>query len=387
MKVAYILPSLQKASGWRSHAIAFLGAIAAHVSPVLLVPATDIMEAQQLFSQWPIVSLPATQAASIGSFHGLQALLRTYRALGRLRLPAVDLVHSLEAYPTGLVGDWLAHRLKRPHMLTSHGTYGVIWREVFPDHLIYSGVLQRAGLVCPVSQGTAGLMIENFSRVLPAAKVFPILNGNDFYQHVPRLQALERRPPAIPTLLTVGDVKPRKGQHASLAAFARVKTHLPQARYYIAGRYKQNDYFQKLQQFVAEQKLSEVKFLGAVSDEALQKLYSQASLLVLAAQQSGLHFEGFGLVFLEAGAYGLPVIGTRSGGVADAVKEGETGLLVEPQDINGLAEAMLRLLQDAELAQRLGRANRLWSETLTWERNAAEYAQAYQVLLARAANK
>jgi phosphatidylinositol alpha-1,6-mannosyltransferase len=108
---------------------------------------------------------------------------------------------------------------------------------------------------------------------------------------------------------------------------------------------------------------------------------------VLAAQQSGLHFEGFGLVFLEAGAYGLPVIGTRSGGVADAVKEGETGLLVEPQDINGLAEAMLRLLQDAELAQRLGRANRLWSETLTWERNAAEYAQAYQVLLARAANK
>jgi glycosyltransferase involved in cell wall biosynthesis len=387
MKVAYILPSLQKASGWRSHAIAFLGAIAAHVSPLLLVPATDLAEAQRLFPQWPINSLPATQAAPIGSFHGLRLLLATFRALGLLRLPAVDLVHSLEAYPTGLVGDWLARRLKRPHILTSHGTYGVIWREVFPDRFTYSGVLQRASLVCPVSQGTARLMIENFSRVLPVAKVLPILNGNDFYQRVPRAQALERRPPDIPTLLTVGDIKPRKGQHASLAAFARVKSHLPQARYYIAGRYKQNDYFQQLQQFVAEQKLSEVKFLGTVSNEVLQGLYSQASLFVLAAQQSGLHFEGFGLVFLEAGAYGLPVIGTRSGGVADAVKEGETGLLVEPQDIDGLANAMLRLLQDAELAQRLGQANRLWSETLTWERNAAEYVQAYQVLLARGANQ
>jgi glycosyltransferase involved in cell wall biosynthesis len=387
MKIAYILPSLQKASGWRSHAIAFLGAIAAHVSPLLLVPAADLAEAQRLFPRWPIVSLPSTQAAATGSLHGLRLLLATYLALGRLHLPAVDLVHSLEAYPTGLVGDWLARRLRRPHMLTSHGTYGVIWREVFPDRFTYSGVLQRASLICPVSQGTARLMIDNFSRVLPAAKVLPILNGNDFYQRVPRAQALERRPPGIPTLLTVGDVKPRKGQHASLAAFARVKSHLPQARYYIAGRYKQNDYFQQLQQFISEQKLSEVKFLGAVSDEVLQGLYSQASLFVLAAQQSDLHFEGFGLVFLEAGAYGLPVIGTRSGGVADAVKEGETGLLVEPQDIDGLAEAMLRLLQDAELAQRLGRANRLWSETLTWERNAAEYAQAYQVLLAGAANQ
>jgi glycosyltransferase involved in cell wall biosynthesis len=384
MKVAYILPSLQKASGWRRHAIAFLRAIADHVSPHLLVPAVDFTEAQKLFPQWPVFSLPATQAAVMGSLHGVRLLMETWRALARVGLPAVDLVHSLEAYPTGLVGDWLARRLKRPHLLTSHGTYGVVWHDFFPDRFVYRGVLRRANLVCPVSQGTARLMTQYFGRALQATKVHPILNGNDFYRRVPPSQAFERQPPTVPTLLTVGDVKPRKGQHVSLAAFAEVKAHLPEARYYIAGRHKNNDYFQQLQQFVSQQKLSEVSFLGPVSDEALQKLYYQASVFVLAAQQAGLHFEGFGLVYLEAGAYGLPVIGTRSGGVADAVKEGETGLLVEPQDVSGLAEAMLRLLQDTDLARRLGQANRRWAETLTWERNAAEYARAYQDLLARA---
>jgi glycosyltransferase involved in cell wall biosynthesis len=384
MKVAYILPSLQKASGWRSHAIAFLGAIATHVVPFLLVPTGDAAEAQRLFPGWPIFPLPATQTAAMGSFHGLRALLKSRRALDRLNLPAIDLVHSLEAYPTGLVGDWLARRLQRPHVLTSHGTYGVIWRDSFPDRYLYNGVLQRASLVCPVSQGTARLMEGYFGRALQATRVLPILNGNDFYRRIPRSQALERQPPDLPTLLTVGEIKPRKGQHASLAAFARVKSRLPGARYYLAGRYKENDYFRQLQQFVAGHNLSEVYFLGTVTEEQLQKLYHQASVFVLAAQQTGLHFEGFGLVYLEAGAYGLPVIGTRSGGVADAVKDGETGLLVDPQDVDGLAEAMLRLLQDPALAQRLGQANRLWAETLTWERNAAEYARAYQNLLAGA---
>ena len=382
MKVAYILPSLQKASGWRSHAIAFLQAIADHVSPHLLVPAVDFAEAQQLVPHWPVFSLPATQAGAMGSFHGVRLLLETSRTLDRLRLPAVDLVHSLEAYPTGLVGDWLARRLKRPHILTSHGTYGVIWHEIIPDRFTYAGVLRRAGLVCPVAQGTSRLMMKYFSPDLQATRVVPILNGNDFYRRVPRSQALERQAPGIPTLLTVGDIKPRKGQHVSLAAFARLKAHLPQARYFLAGRYQQNDYFHQLQQFVAEQKLSDVHFLGPVTDEALHKAYRQASALVLAAQQIDLHFEGFGLVYLEAGAYGLPVIGTRSGGVADAVREGETGLLVEPQDVDSLAQAMLRLLQDKDLARRMGQANRRWAETLTWERNAAAYAQAYQDLLA-----
>jgi glycosyltransferase involved in cell wall biosynthesis len=132
---------------------------------------------------------------------------------------------------------------------------------------------------------------------------------------------------------------------------------------------------------VAKLELKDVFFLGAVSDAELRELYRKASVFVLTPQQEGLHFEGFGLVYLEAGAYGLPVVGTSSGGVPDAVQDGVTGLLVDPQDVEGAAQALLRLLHNPELRREMGRANRRLSEALTWERCAAEYDRAYRSVL------
>jgi glycosyltransferase involved in cell wall biosynthesis len=211
--------------------------------------------------------------------------------------------------------------------------------------------------------------------------VQPILNGNDFYKRIPESEAIRRVFPAPPAVLTVGEIKPRKGQHLSLAAFARVKAQIPEARYFLAGAYRQNGYFQRLQQFVADHQLQDVHFLGAVSDVELRRLYQQSSVFLLTPQQEGLHFEGFGLVYLEAGAYGLPVIATRSGGVPDAVQDGVTGILAEPDDVEGLADALVHLLSDTDLARRMGRANRRWAETLTWEKCAGEYLEAYQSVI------
>lgn len=105
---------------------------------------------------------------------------------------------------------------------------------------------------------------------------------------------------------------------------------------------------------------------------------------LLTPQQDGLHSEGFGLVYLKAGAYGLPVVATRSGGVTDAVKDGETGLLADSGDVVSIADAVLRLLTEPELATRMGRANRLWAEKLTWERNASQQYKAYREVFGRA---
>ncbi|MGB9639890.1 MAG: glycosyltransferase, partial [Anaerolineales bacterium] len=90
------------------------------------------------------------------------------------------------------------------------------------------------------------------------------------------------------------------------------------------------------------------------------------------------HFEGFGLVYLEAGAYGVPVIASESGGVCDAVKNGETGFIIAPDDVEGMVQASLRLLRDAQLNQQMGLANRTYAETLTWQRCAEEYLQVYR---------
>ncbi len=94
-----------------------------------------------------------------------------------------------------------------------------------------------------------------------------------------------------------------------------------------------------------------VKFLGAASDEALREQYRECSLFVMPSNE-----EGFGIVFLEAMAYGKPVIGGANGGTPSVVKDEETGLLVEGSDVARITESITRLLSDAELRERYGRA-------------------------------
>jgi hypothetical protein len=99
------------------------------------------------------------------------------------------LVHSLEAYPSGLVGYWLSNRYNCPLVLTAHGTYAVIWHETSFYRWVYRRVLHNTSLICPVSRGTANLMDQYFGVDLQRARIVPIENGNDFYRSVSREKA------------------------------------------------------------------------------------------------------------------------------------------------------------------------------------------------------
>jgi len=79
-------------------------------------------------------------------------------------------------------------------------------------------------------------------------------------------------------------------------------------------------------------------------------------------------FEGFGIVYIEAGAGGTPSIGTHSGGISDAVHDGETGLLCEPKNPADLAEKILTLWRDPALLRRLGEGAKVWAKELDWEK-------------------
>ncbi len=381
MRIAYVLPYLSKPSGWRNHSLAFLKAIARYVEPFIWVAESERTTAVELLPGLPLYTLPVTQMASLSSFSGARELLRSRWSIDRAKYPTMDLVHSLEAYPTGLVGNWLAQKLKLPHLITIHGTYGVIWHRSRIDRLVYSNVLRNAHLLCPVSRGTANLMQQYFGQAIDPARLRPVLNGNDFVSKISRQAALNRQPADPPSLLSVGDIKPRKGQLVSLQAFARVKDKFPQVRYRIIGDFSpSNSYYRQIQNFIVENGLDNVELLGTVSGTRLHDYFRQASIFVLTPQQDGLNFEGFGLVYLEAGACGLPVVATRTGGVSDAVLDGKTGFLVDPQDVDGISQAITHLLSDPDLARRMGQANREWAETLTWERNASQYFQAYREL-------
>jgi glycosyltransferase involved in cell wall biosynthesis len=96
-----------------------------------------------------------------------------------------------------------------------------------------------------------------------------------------------------------------------------------------------------------------VRFVGRVDDAELERWYRWADVFVLPSAG-----EGFGIVYLEAWAHGLPVVAARAGGAAEVVEDGRTGLLVEPESPPAVAEALLRLARDGELRARLGTAGR-----------------------------
>jgi phosphatidylinositol alpha-1,6-mannosyltransferase len=289
----------------------------------------------------------------------------------------VDLVHSMEAFPAGWVGDALARRLGVPHVASACGTYAVLWRRDPILAIPYRRVLRRAAGVYPISHGTEAKMRAAFAPGPAPAGLRTVVIGTDAAARIPRETAWNRRPPADPLVLSVGGVKPRKGYSVSLRAFGLLQKKFPAARYVVVGRHPPGAYRRSLEESIASETIRNVEFLDVVDDARLDALYRKASMFLLLSREEGDRFEGFGMVYLEAGAYGLPVLGGNTGGIPDAVTDGETGFLLNPDDAPAAAEAMARLASDAELARRMGRAGRAKAEAMTWERYAREQFQAY----------
>jgi phosphatidylinositol alpha-1,6-mannosyltransferase len=98
-----------------------------------------------------------------------------------------------------------------------------------------------------------------------------------------------------------------------------------------------------------------VTFLGTLDTAELSVAYAACDTFAMVPRSLGGDVEGFGIVYLEAGLLGKPVVGSRSGGVTEAVVDGETGLLVRPGDVGELADAFRKLMDDTKLRKRLGR--------------------------------
>ncbi|GIV61043.1 MAG: glycoside hydrolase [Rhodothermaceae bacterium] len=227
-------------------------------------------------------------------------------------------------------------------------------------------ILRRADHLFPVSRYTGGL--------LAAAGVRPerwtvVPNGTDPDRFVP-LEAtplrtrlgLEHRP----TLLTVCRLVPRKGVDTVLQALPQVVEAVPEVVYLIGGDGPDRPRLEGLARDLGV--TDHVRFCGRIPDDDLPLLYNACDVFVMPSRLDPPHVEGFGLVFLEAGACGKPVVGARTGGIPDAVADGETGLLVPPDDPPTLAAALCRLLAAPDWARHLGRqGRRRVLEAFTWD--------------------
>lgn len=155
-----------------------------------------------------------------------------------------------------------------------------------------------------------------------------------------------------------------KGIDSLLHVWPRISERFPDAQLWIVGDGTDSGRLKAIADVLRLE--GRVNFLGRVSDAELGRLYGEASVFALPTRfrlQPKPEGEGFGLVYIEAGAAGLPVIGARGGGVDEAIDHGHTGLLVNPEDPKDLEHAILLLLTDQALAKRMGDEGRKRAES------------------------
>lgn len=176
-------------------------------------------------------------------------------------------------------------------------------------------------------------------------------------------------------VLCVASLVPKKGQDVLLRAFQAVGNRHPEVDLLFAGDGRERARYERLAVGLGIEK--KVCFLGLVPPEEVRRLLAGCEMLVQPSRS-----EAFGIALLEAMAAGKPVVATRVGGIPELVAEGQTGLLVSPEDPRTLSEAICTLLDDRSLASRLGSKAREVARDYGWDRIAERYIAAYLEVLA-----
>lgn len=256
-----------------------------------------------------------------------------------------------------------------PYVLTIHGSFGIKTLINPWCAMIQKRCYRDAQAIVAVSNYTKKRLLEK----VRLENIVVIPNGvNESFFSIPRTNTGQ------PIVLGVGALKHRKGFHTVLKAIREVRQFIPSIKYYIVGNNQDVKYCANLRRIIQELDLTEtVVECGSIDDAELTKLYGQARLFVLTPISDQYDFEGFGLVYLEASSSGLPVIGTRNSGAEDAIKDGESGFLVSPDNPLELAEKILLVLQDPSVYNKFSQGGQNWAKSMLWAEIVKRYQEVY----------
>ena len=316
--------------------------------------------------------------------------LRTVLGLFRWSRRAASLAASTQAEflwcgnlkPAGYPARWTHRRLGVPYGILVHGGDLLILqrqaRQSWLKRRTGRALLGQASVVIANSKWTGDLcrsILDQLGIESGPDKVRTVPLGSD-----PALFRPGVDPAAFRSryglngrrwLLTVARLSQHKGIDTGIRALAMLGERYPDMGYAVVGSGADQA---RLESLTRELRLSErVRFLPGVPDRDLPAAYNAAALYLGLSRLMPDRVEGFGISLVEAAACGLAVVAGRTGGIPDAVREGETGLLVNPDNLDEICSAIQCLLDDSERAARMGRAGRRAVEDYyNWDRVAAD---------------
>lgn len=345
----------------------------------ILIPAYDFKpllggvanyghELAVLFSHWARVHVLSRELPGIAEFDqsvpykitrirtpqsGLLSFPLFARAVrASIRQEAPDAIFCPMWFPDGAAARWALGRSPIPYFVAAHGT------EVFDNFIgiknsvrtllvrnLERKVFDQATKIFPVSRYTRNAVLQqapgNDSKTIAVSNG---VNCESFKRTaVPSELRSKYQPSGERILLTVTRLHPYKGVDRMLEALPQILRSEPNLRYLVVGV---GPDLARLEGLTARLGLgARVSFLGRLAFSEIVQLYSLADLFVLLSREELPDVEGFGLVFLEAAACGLPSVGGRSGGIPEAVEEGRSGWLVDPTDPHDIAATIVDVLQ------------------------------------------
>lgn len=370
MKLALVSDALDPTNGWGRYAgelareLIAAGVDLRLISPRRLATMADLRD----YPDHP--EIPSFQH---GRRHPLRVLQRTLPPLLRA-LRGVDVIHCMvEPYAPGVA---LAAG-RRPYLVSLVGTYSIPSGRPRMERWLLRWALRRArGL--PAISGYTRRRVESDANVRQTSVVPLAVRAEDFQR--------QHRPPREPGLIvSVGECKPRKGFELALEAFAHLKSQGVAHRYVIVGPVSPSSpYVKRLRTRIRELGLDRaVSLTGVVTEDELVDWYHRARVVTMPYRLAGSDFDGFGLVLLEANACGTPVVSARDSGAEEPVIHDQNGLLVPPNDVPALTDALRTVLTDASRWRKLANGGRRRADEMTWRRSAQQLLDVYAQSLGR----
>ncbi|MGC9667266.1 glycosyltransferase family 4 protein [Planosporangium sp. 12N6] len=294
------------------------------------------------------------------------------RAVQLARAYDCDTVWFGAAAPLGLLADGLRRRAGIRRVVAQTHGHEVGWAALPGAR----SLLRRIGRGADVVTYLTGYQRDRLGRVLGGLtaleRLVPCVDATTYHPGVDG-DSVRRRYGLVdrPVVVCVSRLVPRKGQDALIRALPAIRRRVPDAALLVVSG---GPYRSALQRLAGETGVADhVVFTGSVPWQDLPAYYAAGDVFAMPCRtrRGGLDVEGLGIVYLEASATGLPVVAGDSGGAPDAVREGETGYVVDGRDTAAIADRVATLLADPDLARRLGAAGRAWVEAeWSWQTQA-----------------
>ena len=285
------------------------------------------------------------------------------------------IIHSLIDFPYNLTGWYWAKKNKCPFIYSAIGSYSV---------KPFTKIIQRQLLLEPFKKASRVIAISNFTAQqaqkvsnhyrsidvinLPVTQPSKITASQEDHFNIPE---------SAKVILSVGPLKSRKGMDILIKALPEIVNKISETQLIIVGNGDKEKYYQLAESLGVRKNLL---ILQNTPAEELIYLFKRSNVFALTSRYINHNFEGYGLVYLEAGLYKKPVVAADSGGVSDAVHHQETGLLVPENNIEATADALIKILSNEELAQKLGEGNYRLAKERNWDDYIDQIIKIYRLI-------